>query len=927
MIQAAHHHILSNQGAKSQFTSPRSAPIAGSMSLQEHMDSFPLVPLSIIPQLSYADLSKCQTALEDLLATLSTDAAEDLQLGKYVARQLSLVKRHLELSRARERVLQLVNGELPMSSLPVQVPTGSKTPLPIFLQPPSNERPSPLMSGTYPSTDFLPSTAPKGALLPQSKTLPRPSSAEAKAVATKKADAIQMAKAMIKSSKSASSFVISSSGQGGNSSYKQRRRKLPRGSNQSVEQNRAQLLERERERRKHAAYQRLLARQEFQAKKKAEQQQKKAQTRLKTTAEAQETTELDVCETTSRQLPDDSSSDESEVSNCSEGDEASETATMALEMMRKEPDDEEERVCDEKHQDEIEEANEEADVPIRDSDSESDQDELLKVGALCSDSDQGTCSDWSKPNDLGIGRISDESVFRSPPERPEIPDKAASDQQQHAESDILITMKIAETTDCGSTAQDQDEEIARELQRFISARTQMMLERLQQQKRERKYCAKSLEIDLKIGKSTLDSVVWNNNPTHDDQTAFIAPCIKKADDDTAKDDQLSSDRTNDIDLPPLQEQAAIESGDCAQKLSIVNTVGSATTKAATAFPNLTERSLLRKQRSKRFIPCVPAKNCVDYRSYFSHFECILTSIFEQRARSEAANNPSSCLREPSATSETSLRLQLKLYQSWQSIMHDYATVFGNSIATLSSMMPAGSAYTAHYRINSTTRSEVCDIVVTALDKLGDWEEHPSGLGLKTTWNLLWTWSKPRVERKTLLAWQKVNHFQYAKALTRKDCLKKNIGKYLAMGGRMKQAYEIIPATFVLPQEYLAFVKAYQDRKSRLNDPLKNIWIMKPVALSRGRGISLVNNLNDVVYSEPVVIQEYIADPLLLDGYKFDLRLYILVTSFNPLEAFLYEEGFMRMCTRTYDTSDLSNLFVHLTNSSIQKDNQEAIGTR
>lgn len=260
-------------------------------------------------------------------------------------------------------------------------------------------------------------------------------------------------------------------------------------------------------------------------------------------------------------------------------------------------------------------------------------------------------------------------------------------------------------------------------------------------------------------------------------------------------------------------------------------------------------------------------------------------------------------------------------------MHDYATVFGNSIATPTSMMPASSPYTAHYRINSTTRSEVCDIVVTALDKLGDWEEHPSGLGLKTTWNLLWTWSKPRVERKTLLAWQKVNHFQYAKALTRKDCLKKNIGKYLAMGGRMKQAYEMIPATFVLPQEYLAFVQAYQDRKCQLDDPQKNIWIMKPVALSRGRGISLVNDLNDVVYSEPVVIQEYIADPLLLDGYKFDLRLYILVTSFNPLEAFLYEEGFVRMCTRTYDTSDLSNLFVHLTNSSIQKDNQEAIGTR
>lgn len=58
----------------------------------------------------------------------------------------------------------------------------------------------------------------------------------------------------------------------------------------------------------------------------------------------------------------------------------------------------------------------------------------------------------------------------------------------------------------------------------------------------------------------------------------------------------------------------------------------------------------------------------------------------------------------------------------------------------------------------------------------------------------------------------------------------------------------------------------------------------------------------------------------MEGYKFDLRLYALVTSFQPLEAFLYAEGFARFSARKYSTreEDIGDLFVHLTNSSIQK---------
>lgn len=42
------------------------------------------------------------------------------------------------------------------------------------------------------------------------------------------------------------------------------------------------------------------------------------------------------------------------------------------------------------------------------------------------------------------------------------------------------------------------------------------------------------------------------------------------------------------------------------------------------------------------------------------------------------------------------------------------------------------------------------------------------------------------------------------------------------------------------------------------------------------------------------------DPLLLDGYKFDMRIYVLVTHMKPLEAFVYKEGFARLSTEKYE---------------------------
>lgn len=280
-------------------------------------------------------------------------------------------------------------------------------------------------------------------------------------------------------------------------------------------------------------------------------------------------------------------------------------------------------------------------------------------------------------------------------------------------------------------------------------------------------------------------------------------------------------------------------------------------------------------------------------------------------------------RPPPGDVQLAMNRQWRLYTVYETIMTDYAAVF--SSADHSRAVYDGNSAALHFRVNSS-RPEVFDIVTHVLthdiafaSEEERWIELPAGLGLKTTWNLLWTWSKPRIDYSHLLAWQRVNHYPKSRQLTRKDLLARSIAKFAnlvklapdATSRRLEGAFDVTPATFLLPQDYCALVQASRADSCTL-------WIVKPVGLSRGRGISLVADIEDVTYAEPVVVQEYLSRPLLLEGHKFDLRLYVLVTSFSPLEAFIYRRGFARLATRPFSLNKTSDKFVHLTNASVQK---------
>lgn len=152
-------------------------------------------------------------------------------------------------------------------------------------------------------------------------------------------------------------------------------------------------------------------------------------------------------------------------------------------------------------------------------------------------------------------------------------------------------------------------------------------------------------------------------------------------------------------------------------------------------------------------------------------------------------------------------------------------------------------------------------------------------------------------------------------IVRKD----NLADTLERAGRRSPLFtEIIPKSFSLPAG-LACFKAY----ARAH---KGFYVVKAARAARGEGVKLISSEEDFKVKQAVV-QEYIPNPLLIDGRKFDLRLYVCVTSVEPLIAYLFDDGLGRFATHAYQRPSNANKAqktVHLTNYSVNKTDGESI---
>jgi len=113
-----------------------------------------------------------------------------------------------------------------------------------------------------------------------------------------------------------------------------------------------------------------------------------------------------------------------------------------------------------------------------------------------------------------------------------------------------------------------------------------------------------------------------------------------------------------------------------------------------------------------------------------------------------------------------------------------------------------------------------------------------------------------------------------------------------------------------------------------------VWVSKEPDNSQGDGIVVnpdIGKLKEEWLVDPeggsyeckedkdgVVLQEYIMNPLLLNGKKMEIRTYWVIGSLDPYLVF-YHDGTVRLTTRDYKTDEWSDPLIHITNTKQQRE--------
>ena len=173
---------------------------------------------------------------------------------------------------------------------------------------------------------------------------------------------------------------------------------------------------------------------------------------------------------------------------------------------------------------------------------------------------------------------------------------------------------------------------------------------------------------------------------------------------------------------------------------------------------------------------------------------------------------------------------------------------------------------------------------------------------ETSWTISWSNHLQPAELTKLTCIQKTNHFPSSWCIGRKDRLVRTLNE---MSRQHRNEFNFHPDTFILPIDHEVLQRKLLDISTNTNTAndnnnnekqTNNLWIVKPCASSCGRGIFVKTSdqISDYIstkssQNKKLLVQKYLSNPYLINGNKFALRIYVLVTGVDPLRVYVFQE--------------------------------------
>ncbi|PIK41867.1 putative tubulin polyglutamylase TTLL6 [Apostichopus japonicus] len=159
----------------------------------------------------------------------------------------------------------------------------------------------------------------------------------------------------------------------------------------------------------------------------------------------------------------------------------------------------------------------------------------------------------------------------------------------------------------------------------------------------------------------------------------------------------------------------------------------------------------------------------------------------------------------------------------------------------------------------------------------------------SSWDVLWSHEYPFTQLQSVIRsmepHQKVNHFPGTGYITNKVFLATSDIKF-------------IPKAFSLPAQKIKFLE-------EANQNPEKLWVQKSSS-HRGIRVKPVKELD--LNQQDTFVQEYIRNPYLIDGRKFDIGIYATLTSVNPLRVYiLHDDLLVRFCPKDYNPIDFKDV--------------------